>query len=240
VYGVYHPDYDHHVYRNVSISDSTAEPFNRGHDDDNKQYGPLTVDGLTITRSNGTLIQVSQYAPSGPTETHFRGLKFVDNKPYQASYINTTGNGQPKNPPPDDQISYFIHDHFGPGRCAKVLTESMLSKSSDGLDYKPGATPVFGKNMRVAEAKDVVFPELLTPVDDLPPMTIVTSVNGRLVRGSTIDDGAVKRVLVNGREAKSTSPNFLTWEIELDAPGPVKAHSEDAAGNVEKLPHERT
>jgi hypothetical protein len=119
-----------------------------------------------------------------------------------------------------------------------MLTESMLSKSSDGLDYKPGTSPHFGKSMRIAETKDVPFPELLTPTDDAPPATVITSVNGRRVRGSTIDDGVVKRVLVNGREARATSPNFLTWEIELDAPGPVTAVSEDAAGNTEKLPHE--
>ena len=54
----------------------------------------------------------------------------------------------------------------------------------------------------------------------------------------------MKRVLVNGREAKPTRPNFAEWEIELAAPtgdAPVlKAHAEDAAGNVEQLPHVRT
>ena len=32
-YGVYHPNYDNHVYRNVNISETNTEPFNRGHDD---------------------------------------------------------------------------------------------------------------------------------------------------------------------------------------------------------------
>ena len=47
-YGVYHPNYDNHVYRNLTISETDTEPFNRGHDDQSVQYGPLTVDGLTF------------------------------------------------------------------------------------------------------------------------------------------------------------------------------------------------
>jgi hypothetical protein len=63
------------------------------------------------------------------------------------------------------------------------------------------------------------------------------------VRGTTSDNGAVKNVLVNGREAKATAGNFAEWEIELDGvkPGATKltAHAEDAADNVEQLPHNR-
>ena len=40
-YGVYHPNYDHHVYRDLSIIETQTEPFNRGHDDESVQYGPL-------------------------------------------------------------------------------------------------------------------------------------------------------------------------------------------------------
>jgi hypothetical protein len=48
VYGVYHPNYDHHHYQDMLISQVSAEPFNRGHDDLSVQYGVLTVDGLTF------------------------------------------------------------------------------------------------------------------------------------------------------------------------------------------------
>jgi len=180
---------------------------------------------------------VSQYG-SSTASSHFRNVRFVDNKPYQAAFIDVTGNGQPKNPPPDDVIPYVIHDHFGPGRDAKILTEAMIARSADGLDYKPGASPLLGKRMRIAEAKDLPFPELLTPVDDLPPATVITSRHGRVVRGTTIDGGEVKRVLVNGVEARPTSPNFLTWEADVPSPGPVRAEAEDAAGNRETLAHE--
>ncbi len=239
VYGVYHPDYDRHVYRGLHIAESTAEPFNRGHDDNNQQYGPLAVDGLTIERSNGVLIQVSQYGPNGPTASHFRNVTFKDNRPYRSSYIDTTPNGQPKNPPPDDAIPYYFHDHFGPGRTAKALTASMAERFAEGLEFQAAPAPVFGKNMRVVEVSNVEFPKLLDPVDDRPPQTIVTSVRGRTVRGTTADDGEVKRVLVNGREARALAPNFLEWEAELaEGETAVKAHAEDAAGNVERLAHE--
>ena len=92
--------------------------------------------------------------------------------------------------------------------------------------------------MRIAETKDVPFPELLKPVDDLPPTTVITSVVGRVVRGTTSDNGDVKSVTVNGKPARALAANFLEWEAEVE-PGPISAHAEDAAGNVEKTPHRR-
>jgi hypothetical protein len=91
------------------------------------------------------------------------------------------------------------------------------------------------------------FPRPLDPVDDLPPATVVTFVGkapqGKLVvRGTTSDNGTVRRVLVNGHEAKATAPNFAEWQIILDQtrPGELKltARAEDRAGNVEQFPHE--
>ena len=74
VYGVYHPNYDNHVYRNVLIN-GDAEPFNRGHDDLSVQYGPLTVDGLTFdgcaVSYSVPLIQISDDNPTGKAVSHF-------------------------------------------------------------------------------------------------------------------------------------------------------------------------
>ncbi len=91
------------------------------------------------------------------------------------------------------------------------------------------------------------FPRPLDPLDDLPPATVITHVTAKagklVVRGTTCDNGTVKRVLVNGREARAVRPNFAEWEIFLDGvrPGEVRlsAHAEDAAGNVERMPHVR-
>jgi hypothetical protein len=90
------------------------------------------------------------------------------------------------------------------------------------------------------------FPRPLDPVDDLPPVTVVTHVRQRtagtlFVRGTTSDNGTVKEVVVNGRPAQALAPNFAEWEVVLDGlpPGDVtlSAHATDAAGNVEKRPH---
>jgi hypothetical protein len=94
-----------------------------------------------------------------------------------------------------------------------------------------------------APNRDVDFPRPLAPVDDLPPVTVITHVgraDGKLiVHGTTSDNGTVTRVSVNGRDAKALTPNFAEWEAVLEA-GETKlvARAEDAAGNVEQVPHE--
>jgi hypothetical protein len=47
-YGIYHPNNDRHVSRNVHISNTSGETVNRGHDDFSVQYGSVTFDGLTF------------------------------------------------------------------------------------------------------------------------------------------------------------------------------------------------
>jgi hypothetical protein len=82
--------------------------------------------------------------------------------------------------------------------------------------------------------------------DTLPPTTVVTHVRrgpggALVVRGTTSENETVRRVLVNGREARATAPNFAEWEVTLDgtADGTVQvsAHAEDDSGNVEPRPH---
>ncbi len=89
------------------------------------------------------------------------------------------------------------------------------------------------------------YPKPLDPIDDRPPTTVITHLerlsDGRLrVRGSTADNGTVKRVVVNGNEAKALTANFAEWEVVLEKTAKVTAHAEDAAGNVEKLGHSVT
>ncbi len=91
------------------------------------------------------------------------------------------------------------------------------------------------------------YPRPLDPVDDLPPVTVITQVRrdamGRLVvRGTTVDNGNIKKVLVNGREARALRPNFAEWEAVVENAGDgtrkITARAEDMAGNQEKRPHE--
>ena len=95
--------------------------------------------------------------------------------------------------------------------------------------------------------EESVFPSPLAPVDDRPPVTVITRVGapreGRVaVRGVSVDDNTIRSVLVNGRPARSVAGNFLEWEAEVEvkgASGPmtVAALAEDAAGNTEQVPH---
>ncbi|WP_435010241.1 G8 domain-containing protein [Tundrisphaera lichenicola] len=80
--------------------------------------------------------------------------------------------------------------------------------------------------------------------DDTPPTTIVTFVSmakerTRKVRGTSVDNGSIRRVLVNGRDARAIDRNFLEWEVILEDPedGVIHAYAEDNSGNIEKNPH---
>ncbi len=109
----------------------------------------------------------------------------------------------------------------------------------DDISVNPNFDP---KGTQPTEAQ---FPGALQPVDDLPPATIITHTlkhadGSLLVRGTTADNGTVKRVVINGREAKPLRENFAEWEVTLaktEAGGKLTAHAEDAAGNVEPRAH---
>lgn len=243
-YGVYHPNFDNHVYRNVLVSQTNTEPFNRGHDDLSVQYGVLTVDGLTFDgcRSGGMpLIQISDDNPTGKAETHFRNVKTINwaDNSRQKAIANLGGGPRPK-PTTEKGVPIYIHDWYGTGRTAMVVSSRSPEFKKDEAKFHAEA-PLTGDESRVAEVKDVPFPQVLSPVDDLPPATVITRVirNGDkvTVRGVTTDNGSVKRVTVNGKEAKATAANFAEWEIVLDGvPANLEAAAEDAAGNVEKTP----
>lgn len=249
-YGVYHPNYDNHVYRNLTIRQSGTEPFNRGHDDDSVQYGVLTVDGLTFDncRSGGMpLIQISDDNPTGNAVSHFRNVTTTNWKDTtrQKAIVNLGGGPRPT-PKTEKGVPVYIHDWFGPGRDALVVsTRSPEYKSRP--DAFHADSPLTGDESQVAEVAKVDFPQLLDPVDDLPPATVITNVQKRegklYVQGTCSDNGTVERVIVNGLAARTVAPNFATWEIVLDVPSQpaatIAAHAVDAAGNVEKLEHRR-
>ncbi len=243
-YGVYHPNYENHYYKNVLISQTHTEPFNRGHDDLSVQYGPLVVDGLTFDgcRSGGMpLIQISDDNPTGAAVTHMRNVKTVNwTDGSKAKALANLGGGPRPTPKSEKGVPIYFHDWFGAGRHAMVVSVKSGEFKADPKAFRDEPT-LTGNESRVAEVKDVAFPAFPEVVDDLPPATVITSVSkkdGKLVvRGGTTDNGTVKRVVVNGQEAKATAANFSEWEITLDAATELKAFAEDAAGNVEKTPH---
>lgn len=243
-YGVYHPNYDRHVYRNLTISETDTEPFNRGHDDHSEQYGVLAVDGLTFTgnRYSGMpLIQISDDNPTGVAESHFRNVKVLDRRDKDRRALVNLGGGPRPQPKTPKGVPIYLHDYYGPGRHAKVVSTRAKDLISDGSQYR-AEVPLTGDESRVAEVGDVKFPQLLDPVDDLAPTTVITHIRregGKLiVRGTASDNGTIAKVLVNGREARSLADNLAEWEIVVAADdGKVEAHAADAAGNVEKRPH---
>jgi hypothetical protein len=106
----------------------------------------------------------------------------------------------------------------------------------DDISVNPNFTP---KGTQPLE-KD--FPGELKPVDDLPPETVITSMlrqkDGSVrVRGTTSDNGEIKRVMVNGLTAKATRTNFAEWEVSVPTNAELRAFGEDASGNIEPKPH---
>jgi G8 domain len=246
-YGVYHPNYERHVYRRLLISETDTEPFNRGHDDDSVQYGVLAVDGLTFAgnRNSGMpLIQISDDNPTGAAESHFRDVKVTDRHDNNKRALVNRGGGPRPTPKTQTGVPVYMHDWYGAGQDAKVVSTAAKDYGKDGLTYGSDA-PLTGDESRVAKVSGVKFPELLHPVDDLPPATVITSIerhDGKVVaHGTTSDNGTVAKVTVNGKTAKALAPNFAEWEVVLtdvkEGELKVSAYAEDAAGNVEKRAH---
>jgi len=93
------------------------------------------------------------------------------------------------------------------------------------------------------------YPKPLKPVDDLPPVTVITRVIAAgagkvVVRGTTADNGEIHSVSVNGHRARSLAEDYSEWEVTLDdlktGRAVLTAVAEDEAGNIEKTPHVMT
>lgn len=251
VYGVYHPNFDRHVYRDLVISQSgrhgDAEPFNRGHDDDSIQFGSLTVDGLTFVghqNSGMPLVQISDDNPTGAAETHLRNVNILERKDGNRRALANLGGGPRPKPRSATSVPVFIHDHYGPGRHARIVsTKSGEMSGPTAASYK-SEPPLTGDESRVTELQNVAFPELLHPLDDQPPATVITSVQPVgatwVVRGICEDNGDIREVRVNGSAATAVRPNFAEWEVtlrNLEPRNSIEAWATDASGNKETLAH---
>lgn len=128
-----------------------------------------------------------------------------------------------------------------------TLDQYLAFKSTNGTARarQPGWPKGNGDGGPKVQAPEIEVAKL-NPVDKLPPQTIITHfrkiADGKLwVRGTTADNGAVAKVVVNGQHAKATSANFAQWEVVLDEVlrGTIEifAHAEDQAGNVEQTRH---
>ena len=250
-YGIYRPAFENQVYRNLNISQVAAEPFNRGMDDASAQTGKITVDGLTFTTGYGNsstpLVQISDVNISGDAETHFRHVAVHRPDQFKDRWPLINRGVGPRVAPITKGVPIYIHDYFGPGRHAKVVSTAAKDLINDGNAYRP-ASPLTGDESRVAEVKDAVWPELLNPIDDLPPATVITSLRQEggkvVVQGVSHDNGEIVSVLVNKRRAEvlANASGVVDWQITLAIPadGKVVAFAKDQAGNIEQTAHTAT
>jgi hypothetical protein len=245
VYGVYHPDYSNHVYRNIYLNKVISEPINRGHDDESIQYGSFTYENLTLENCKSGYNPVIQLTCTGPTpglNGHFRNV-ILKNSGSNVNIVDLGGG--PRNDKLENSVAYYFHDMPRQGTTTKVLSVH-FPKDMNDADYKP--IPGFtGPDVRAAEIPEVPFPTLLDPIDDLPPATIITSVHRQganlIVRGVSEDNGELKLVSVNGQAATiDQSANGVNdWHITLPGEGvkAIKASATDKSGNAEQMPASR-
>jgi hypothetical protein len=244
-YGVYHPDYDAHVYRNIFLNRVNGEPINRGHDDESIQYGTFSYENLTLKdcrTGRDPLIQLTCTSPLEGQAGHFRNLSLIKSGSHDANVVDLGGG--PRNDKLQNGVAYYFHDLPGKGQVRKVVSVKFEKLMADG-DYRPveGFT---GRDVRAATVSGVEFPRLLEPVDDLPPATVITSIRRAkswlLVRGVSEDNGEIRSVVVNGRPARliPAAGGVVDWEAEIEVPagGLVSAAGSDRSGNEESSAHQ--
>ena len=126
----------------------------------------LTVDGLVFKNFHaGMPIKLTHYNDSGTAESHFRNVELI-NWSSRNGLVNMVG-GKWAHPPTPRGVPTYLHDYFGPGRHAKVVSRRAEDLINDGNSYRD--VPILtGEESRAAEVQNVVFPQLLEPIDDLP------------------------------------------------------------------------
>jgi hypothetical protein len=239
VYGIYNPDYDAHVYRDLDFDNINSEPINRGHDDTSIQYGDFTYEHVRLANcrvGRDPLIQLACTAPREGVSGHFRDLKIENSRSTMANVVDLGGG--PRNDKLQYPVSYYFHE---PESTRRVMSVKFPDATKTG-GYVHVANWT-GPDVVAAEVKDVPFPVLLDPKDDLPPATLITRVRregDRLhVEGLTQDDGTVANVTVNGTAAKITRQHagLADWEVRLPAASEITAKAHDSAGNEERWAH---
>ncbi len=248
VYGVYHPDYDAHVYRDLDFDNINSEPINRGHDDESIQYGDFTYERLALRNcriGRDPLIQLACTAPKAGVAGFFKNLTVENCR--SASHVVDLGGG-----PRNDKLEHAVRYYFLTGDNCSVLgmketlngdvvvASRRFPNELKDYGYGGGMDGWTGADVVLSVIKRVEFPQLLAPKDDLPPATLITRIrrNGDqlLVSGVSHDDGTVAGVTVNGTATTITAQHagVADWECTVAATGDVIARSRDTAGNEEQ------
>ncbi len=243
VYGVYHPDYDAHVYRNISFTRVESEPINRGHDDESIQYGDFTYENVQLINCRSgrdPLIQLTCTSPKAGAAGHFRNVTWPGSESRQGKVVDLGGG--PRNSKLENSVAYYFHGYPAAGDVTKVVSVK-FPEAMTGADYQ-NVDKFTGRDVRAVKTTPVAFPQLLDPMDDLPPATVILSArkqaNGKLlVRGVTQDNVHVAEVTVNGARATivTQQAGIADWEITLTATKELTASARDSSGNAERNAH---
>lgn len=131
-YGIYHPDYDLHVYRDIELDNVTAEPINGGHDDDSLADGDFTYERLTFRNcrlGRDPLVQLTHRAAKPGLSGHFRGIVVI-NSVSNDGVVNFGGG--PRTNRVDNPVRYYFHDWPAAGEVTRVISERSLDIESRG------------------------------------------------------------------------------------------------------------
>jgi len=243
-YGIYHPDYDSHVYRDLEFHSVNSEPLNGGHDERSLPFGNFTYDRLTFENcrmGRDPLIQLTRNGSIPDLAGHFRSIT-VRNCETNSSSVVDFGGG-PRSNRIDTPVNYYFHDTPLPSTTTHVASVKIPSVANDAT-YE-SIQGWSGPEVRAATIKELPFPDLLDPVDDVPPATLVTNIElsgmTKIVRGVSHDNGEVRSVRVNGLPARITSQHagIADWVITLESPADKQliAQATDSQGNIELTPH---
>ena len=122
-FGIYHPDYDAHVYRDIEFDNVTAEPINGGHDEESLPYGDFTYERLTLKNcqlGRDPLVQLTAIGPKPDLAGHFRGIAVTNSKSGGVGVVDFGGG--PRTNRTDNPVSYYIHDAPAKGTVTRVAS----------------------------------------------------------------------------------------------------------------------
>ena len=117
----------------------------------------MTFDG--VTSGDVPLIQISDNNPTGAAVTHIRNLKVIDRKDNNQRAIVNLGGGPRPTPKTRQGVPVILHDWYGPGRHAQVVSIKATDLLGNGSKYREDP-PLTGDESRVMEVRGVEFPEV--------------------------------------------------------------------------------
>jgi hypothetical protein len=130
-----------------------------------------------------------------------------------------------------------IHNHVYRGMHMEKIKQHVSLNAKGDLPKSLGDGSVPGKDVFDLVVPDPDTPNPLSPVIDLAPVVIATQVSRRngaiTIRGTATAQGTIRKIQVNGHEARALRSNFAEWGITIPAgSGAIVISAEDTRGNV--------